>query len=172
MRIGNGKTKKRLNIKEEKFVTTLQDKFDLSKLAKNPCPTNKIYRRSVLVDNNITWPEEIVCEDKLFTTQAVYFANGLVTVPGIKYYYFRNPNSTVNSKKARAAHHKDDKNNARKEVLAFLREKKADIKDKDFTAVEKELKFFGITFFTVKETLYAEKCYLFSCIKIWERACK
>ena len=53
VRIGNGKTKKRLNIKKEEVKTNLQEKFDICSLAKNPCPTNKIYRLNMLKNNNI-----------------------------------------------------------------------------------------------------------------------
>ena len=53
VRIGNGKTKKRLNIEKEEFVTSLQDKIDISHQAKNPCPTNKIYRRELFEKNKI-----------------------------------------------------------------------------------------------------------------------
>lgn len=125
VRIGNGKTKKRLDISEEKFVVGLQEKIDISNQAKNPCPTNKIYKREMLLKNKITWPECVYCEDKLFTIQAIYYANGLVTVPNIHYYYYRNPNSTVNSKtKAHTIKKQKDKNSAKCAVLEFLKDKK------------------------------------------------
>ena len=147
VRIGNGKTKKRLNIEKEEFVTSLQDKIDISHQAKNPCPTNKIYRREMIEKNNIQWPEGVYCEDKLFTIQAIYYANGLVTVPAVNYYYFRNPSSTVNSK---AKFNHKDKNNARKAVVEFLKEKNTDIRDEGFYYVEKEIKFLNIVLARVK----------------------
>jgi glycosyltransferase involved in cell wall biosynthesis len=97
VRVGNGKTKNRLDIQKEEVVTTLQDKFDINNQWKNECPTNKIYRISMLKNNNITWPEGVYCEDKMFTTQAVYYANSVVTVPDVHYYYYRRPDSTVNN---------------------------------------------------------------------------
>lgn len=146
VRIGNGKTKKRLNIKKEQFVTSLQDKIDISNQVKNPCPTNKIYRRDMIFANKITWPEGVYCEDKLFTIKAIYYANGLVTVPDIYYYYFRNPNSTVNTKaKKRLLRYCDDRNKAKKDVLSFLIEKNAEIRDKEFWATIDECKFFGFS---------------------------
>ena len=132
VRIGNGKTKKRLNIKEECFNTKMQDKFDSCALAKNPCPTNKIYKREFLNQNNIKWPQGCYCEDKLFVTQAIYYANGTVSVPDINYYYFRNPNSTVNSKKIKhRTKLNQDKKNSRLSVLKFLKEKNVKIRDKE-----------------------------------------
>ena len=165
VRIGNGKTKKRLNIEKEEFVTSLQDKIDISHQAKNPCPTNKIYRREMLAMNNVKWPEGVYCEDKLFTIQAIYYANGLVTVPEVNYYYFRNPNSTVNSK---AKFNHKDKNNARKAVVEFLKEKNVDIKDEKFWFIKKEIKFLNFSIYLIKESLHKQKLYLFKIIPIKE----
>lgn len=170
VRIGNGKTKKRLNIREEKFVISLYDKIKISRQAKNPCPTNKIYRRAMLLENSVIWPEGVYCEDKLFTIQAVYYANGLVTVPDINYYYYRNPNSTVNSKlKQHTKEKKLDKINSQKDVLKFLKGKDAKILDKEFWAVKKEFKFCNITIYKIVESLCTEKHLLFSCVKVLEK---
>ena len=169
VRIGNGKTKKRLNIKKEEFVTTLQDKIDISHQVKNPCPTNKIYRRKMLIENSITWPEGVFCEDKLFTIEAVYYTNGIVAVPDIYYYYFRNPSSTVNpTKKRKIDSLLEDKNNARRAVLEFLKEKNAQIRDKEFWAIKKEFKLFNFSIFKILESLHTEKYILLSFIKIFE----
>ena len=158
IRIGNGKTKKRLNITEEVFVTTLQDRIDISNQVKNPCPTNKIYKREMLLKNKITWPEGVYCEDKLFTIQAIYYANGLVTVPNVHYYYYRNPNSTVNSKMKGLT---KDKDIAKRAVLDFLKDKKANIRDKDFWAISSEFKLFNFSFFKILESLQTKRINIF-----------
>lgn len=177
IRVGNGKTKKRLNITVEKFVTNLQDKIDIGNQAKNPCPTNKIYRTTFLKEYNILFPEKVYCEDKFFTIQAVYYANGIVTVPGVHYYYFRNPNSTVNIRKVQ--HTKKlvkDKRLAQKQVLSFLKSKiesdGAIIKDKDFWAIKDEKKLFGITLYQTKESLNTVKYLLFGLIPLKEEVSK
>lgn len=162
IRVGKRKSKKRLNITEEKVVSGLQDKFDICQQWKNECPTNKIYRHSMLKANKIVWPENCYCEDKLYTVQAVYYANSVVTVPNVNYYYFRNPNSTVNSKAKK--HFKqliDHKNNARRSVLAFLKEKNAQIRDKDFWAVKNEFRIMGVTIFKIEESLQTTRFVLF-----------
>ena len=162
IRVGKRKSKKRLNITEEKVVSGLQDKFDICQQWKNECPTNKIYRHSMLKANKIVWPENCYCEDKLYTVQAVYYANSVVTVPNVNYYYFRNPNSTVNSKAKK--HFKqliDHKNNARRSVLAFLKGKNAQIRDKDFWAVKNEFRIMGVTIFKIEESLQTTRFVLF-----------
>ena len=167
IRIGNGQTKKRINIIKEEFITDLQGKMDICKQWKDSCPTNKIYKAEFLRKFNILYPEGIYCEDKLFTTKALYFANGIVTVPNIYYYYFRNPHSTVNNKKT-AQERKIDKNNARIDVLKFLKENKAQLRDGDFYAITKSYKLFGFPIIKKKESLHSAKFYLFSFIKIKE----
>lgn len=167
VRIGNGKTKKRLNIKNEIFVTTLQEKIDLTNQAKNPCPTNKIYKKEMLINNSITWPENVYCEDKLFTIKAIYYANGIVSVPDIYYYYYRNPDSTVNSKnKKHIIGLENDKKNSRISVLNFLKEKNAQIRDREFWAVTYEKKFLGIPLYIKKESLHTIEHRLLSFILI------
>ena len=167
VRIGKNKFKKRLEINEEKVYTTLQEKIDVCKQWKNECPTNKIYRTELLKDNKITWPEGVYCEDKLFTIKAIYYANGIVTVPDINYYYFKNPRSTVSWKAKR--HKKEynrDKNNARKAVLDFLKSKKVDIRDKEFWAIKSQIKILGITLIKTKISIYTEKTLLLGFIPI------
>ena len=173
VRIGNGKTKKRLDIKDEKFVVSFQDKLDIGKQATNPCPTNKIYRASMLKNNNISWQEGVFCEDKLFTMQAVYYANGIVSVPDIYYYYFRNMTSTVNSKtKEHLEKLATDKNNARRAVVEFLREKKESVRDKEFWAIKKVYKIKNITLYSIKESINTERVLLFGLIPIFEKSIK
>ncbi len=177
VRIGSGKTKKRLNIEKVEFVTNLQDKIDIGQQPKNPCPTNKIYRTSLLKNSNILFPEGVYCEDKLFTIQAVYYANGIVAVPGINYYYFRNPNSTVNTRKIQ--HTKNlinDKHLAHRQVLDFLKSKietdNAAIRDKDFWAIKCNKKILGITFYQVKESINTVKFFFFFLIPFKEESIK
>ena len=171
IRIGNGRTKKRLNIEKETLAKSLQERIDISNQFKNPCPTNKIYRRKMLVENSISWPEGVYCEDKLYTTKAVYYANAMVAVPDVYYYYFRNPNSTVNNKNVqRRAKAKIDKINANRAVLNFLKEKNADIRDKEFWALKTEKKLLGITLYKIFESIKTEKILLFGFIPFVRRS--
>ena len=109
---------------------------------------SRSYRKHPI--NKITWPEGVYCEDKLFTVQAIYYAKGLVTIPNVYYYYYRNPNSTVNSRSKKLT---KDKNNAKMSVLKFLKDKKAQIRDCDFWATKKELNLFGVAIFRLEESL-------------------
>ena len=167
IRIGNGQTKKRLNLTAEEVKTDLQDKIDVCFLWKEAGPTNKIYRKEFLDRFDILFSEGVYCEDKLFSVKAVYYANSIVTVPEVYYYYFRTPKSSVR-RLVWLEDHKEDREKARLDVLNFFREKKAEIRDGDFFAVIKSVKIFCIQLYTVKETLHSIKHYLFTFIKIKE----
>lgn len=168
VRVKKNGNKKRLNITEEKEYTSIQDKFDVNVQWKNPCPTNKIYRRDLFLKHNIQWPEGVYCEDRIFTLKAVYYANGIVTVPNINYYYYSNPNSTVNNR--RVQHFKKlrtDKNNANREVLEFLKEHNVNVRDKNFWAITNEFKILDIPLIKIKESLKTKKIYLFGFLLVF-----
>ena len=170
VRVKNDTEKKRLNITEEKVYNSLQEKIDVCEQWKNECPTNKIYRMSMLRNNHIIWPEMMYCEDKLFTMKAIYYANGIVTVPNTYYYHYWNPKSTVNfSLKAHHSRYLRHKNIARQRVLNFLKSKNAEIRDKDFWAIRKDFKIFNIVMFRIKESLHTEKGLLFGFIPLWQK---
>ena len=174
VRVKNGKEKKRLNLTEEKTYISLQDKIDVCEQWKNECPTNKIYKLSMLRENYIKWPELMYCEDKLFTMKAIYHTNGIVTVPNTYYYYYWNPKSTVNfSLKAHHSRYLRHKNLARQQVLKFLKEKinqnNVEVRDKDFWAIKKDFKIFNIVMFRIKESLRTEKGLIFGFIPIYEK---
>lgn len=169
VRVGNGKTKKRLNITKEEFITDLQGKMDICHQWKDGCPTNKIYRKDFLKQHNISYPEGVYCEDKIFTAKSVFYANGIATVPNLYYYYFRNPNSTVNSKKGKHNQLKrNDRDDARCSVLKFLKENKAQLRDKDFWAVKKKFKVLGINLYQINESIQTEKHLIFGLIPFLE----
>ena len=171
VRIGKNKFKLRLNLQTVEKYTKLQDKLDVCHQWKNECPTNKIYRKSYLDANNIQWPEGIYCEDKLFTIKAVYFANSIVTVPDVYYYYFDNPKSTVNSLDRKHRRKLNfDKNNARRDVICFLNKQNAEVRDKDFWYVDTKfsLYLFGIIpIFTLKKSTKTVKGLLFGIIPVF-----
>lgn len=163
--------KNRLNITEEKEYTTVQEKFDVNIQWKNPCPTNKIYKRDLFISHNIQWSEGVYCEDKLFTIKAVYFANSIVTVPDVYYYYFDNPKSTVNSYARK--HRKKlniDKNNARRDVINFLKKQNAEVRDKDFWYIDTKssIYLFGIIpIFKLRKSTKTSIGYLFGFVPVY-----
>lgn len=165
VRIGNGRTKIRLNIHDEKCCTDLDGKFGVCKQAKHPSPANKIYRTEFLKSKGLVFPEGVYCEDKIFVCKAVYYANSVVSVPGTYYYYFRRPHSTVKTKSKAGD---VDKQNANRKVLEFLRSENVNLAVNDFWAVKKSYNFFGVNIYTIKESLKTEKHFLFGFLPLKE----
>lgn len=167
VRVSNTKYKPRLNIKQELVFVDILDKFNACNQKKNECPTNKIYRTSYLLENNILFPEGVYCEDKLFSVESVYYANKIITVPNVHYYYWENPNSTVNSKKTKK--HIKDRCIAKKAVLDFVKEKKIPVENWYFKAEKKRIGFYHFPLFVIQESTESEKGFLFGLFCIYEK---
>ncbi len=170
VRISLSKYKPRLNIAMQTVNETVIDKLNICKQNKNECPTNKIYRLSYLKRNNVYFPEGVYCEDKLFSIKAVFYANKIVTVPGVRYYYWENPNSTVNSRKT--TKHILDKIKSKQDVLSFVIEKKIPVRNWYFKAEKKRFSIFGIPVVYIKESTKSERIYLFGILPIFEMPVK
>ena len=167
VRVSKTKYKRRLHIESEECFSDILGKLNVCNQHKNECPTNKIYRKNLLTDNNIFFAEGVYCEDKLFSLKAVYYANKIVTVPFVHYFYWENPNSTVNAIKTKK--HIEDKKNARKSVLEFAKEKQIPVENWYFKAEKERIKFCGITLFVIMESTKSEKGYLFGLIPVFEK---
>lgn len=170
VRIGLSKFKPRLNIATETVNETINEKINVCRQNRNECPTNKIYRTEYLRKNNVLFPEGMYCEDKLFSIKAVYYANKIVTVPKVRYFYWENPNSTVNARKTDK--HVLDRIKAKQDVLAFAKEKNIPVKNWYFKAEKKRFSLFGIPIIVMKESTKSERICLFGVLPIFEMSTK
>ncbi|MBQ9245320.1 glycosyltransferase family 2 protein [bacterium] len=170
VRVSKTKYKRRLNITTEAVYEDIMNKFKVCNQNKNECPTNKIYRKSYIDKYNIRFTEGVYCEDKLFSIQAVYYANKIVTVPDVHYYYWENPKSTVNSRKTKK--HKQDRIAAKRAVLDFVKEKKIPVENWYFKAEKERYSIFGIPMLIIKASTKSEKWYLFGVIPFLEKGIK
>ena len=170
IRVSKTKYKQRLNIITEAVYEDIMNKFKVCNQNKNECPTNKIYRKEYIDKYNIRFTEGVYCEDKLFSIQAVYYSNRLVTVPKVHYYYWENPKSTVNSRKTKK--HKQDRIAAKRAVLDFVKEKKIPVENWYFKAEKQRFSIFGIPVLIIKESTKSEKWYLLGFIPFLEKNIK
>ncbi len=163
IRTGANKHKKRLNISEEKVYEKVENKIKVANALKEGCIWNKIYKKEIL--NNIRFTEGMFFEDGLFTFQALYISNKLVTVPGTYYYYYKNPNSTVKTmdKKKRS-----DKAKSKRDILNFIKTKNINIPDKSYWATCKELRLAGFTIMSIQESIKSKRLALFGIIPLWQ----
>ena len=58
---------------------------------------NKLCRAEIIKNNNLRFVEGRIFEDVIFTTQMLYYANKIVSVPNTKYHYVERSNSIVKS---------------------------------------------------------------------------
>ena len=82
---------------------------------------NRIFKTSVIRENNILFPEGCYFEDVMFSTKAIFYAKRVVSVPDTEYHYIENPSSTINSKE-NMQKKKEDSKNARIELQKFAKE--------------------------------------------------
>lgn len=164
IRKGKNKHKKRMNFTDEVVSTEILDKIKKCKNLTLGCVWNKIYRKELIFNNNLSFPEGHVYEDGLFTMKSLYYANSVVSVPNTYYYYFVNPTSIVKS--ARTQSKIDDKMICRCNILNFLQEKGINIEPDAFLAVKYKVKLWGLTLWVIKEDQYSIKHMLFGSIPV------
>ncbi len=74
----------------------MSGKYDFG-ITISPSPVNKIYKKKYLIDNNITFLEDVYYED-IFWGFRTLLANGkVVTIPNIKYHHYKRIGSIVQS---------------------------------------------------------------------------
>ncbi len=162
-----GKKKYKWKFEPEKLLTSDYDKFILGHQIKNAAPYNKIYKRDFIEKNQIRFKENIFYEDGPFTVQAVYYANKMITVPEIFYYYLKNPTSTVNSKQTKK--HINDALNAKAEILKFVKNHNFKLSQNAFHYTKKVYKIFNLPILSIKENIIRETFYLFKFIPVFSR---
>ena len=138
IRKGKNKHKIRINLKEEKCYTSLRDKIDACKSLTLGCVWNKIYRKELILNNKIEFPEGKFYEDGIFAMQAIYYANSIISTPNTYYYYFVNPNSIVKSKLTQQKI--DDRIISRINIVKFLNQQGFNLNPEEFLVVAFKLR--------------------------------
>lgn len=166
VRKNDKKHKIRLNFQKQCAYTTFEDKVNCIDAINSPSVWNKIYRRTFLEKIGLRFQNVRYYEDGYYTINALYYGNKLVTVPDTNYYYFINPSSIVKSGKTEKKVF--DKLTARVYCVNFVREKGAKLKDWSFSAETFRVKLFGLTLFSIKESFYSKKVFLFALLPVWK----
>ena len=142
IRCGKKITKYKVKFEKEELITYSIEKLKAVKIPKYNYVWNKIYKRESLINLNLPFPEGRVYEDICWSIKAVYYLNGLVTVPECAYYYRRNPFSIV---KTQSPKHVADALQAEKEMIEFAEEKNLTCVLNGLKLVRRErIKFCGV----------------------------
>lgn len=108
-------------------LTRLSEKLALLKETYYPGPYSKIYRRSLLVGNNIRFLSEEgyfgFAEDMLFTLYATYYAEKIVFCPAATYYYCMDNEHSLCSEPSVQRRNNDDRLVIINHMLRFALEK-------------------------------------------------
>ncbi len=152
--------------KEQKYSYNTDEKILLAGIPKNNYVWNKIYNREKIIEYNIEFPYGRLFEDKAWSIKAVYYLNGLVTVPYTEYFYRKNPKSIVSEKSAKK---QNDSILSEQEMIEFAREKNIKM-PKGFRLAQRDrYRIFGITYM---KCFYfypdIKKYYLFGLIPVWQ----
>lgn len=84
-----------LKLKKYKAYTKTADKYKVFDIPRLNFIWNKIYRRDLLKQLGLRFPEGVIFEDILFTHQILDQSDKVVTVPEAVYFYRQNPCSCV-----------------------------------------------------------------------------
>lgn len=152
--------KNHLKIDNESITEDFEKKLKLCDIPDKSYVWNKIYKSDKIKEYNLKFKEKMIYEDVIFTPEVILKLNKLVTVPNIKYYYWRNPNSTVTQRNEKA---KQDSVYAHKYAQDFFKEHGIDTAT--YSTTTKRYKFLGLSIFKIrtknKKTTYS----LFNIIK-------
>ena len=84
---------------------------------------NKIYKRKMLLDNDIKFPEGRIYEDVIFSMKAIYYSDKVVSVPTKAYHYIERVGSIINAKNPEKRNQRHAQRTiADKELQAFANE--------------------------------------------------
>lgn len=85
-------------IEHKLVVSTTEDKILFTNVANYPACWRYFYKLSFLKDNSLRYEDNRYSQDKLFTVQAIYLANRIVTVPEAVYFYKHRERAITTSK--------------------------------------------------------------------------
>lgn len=142
IRVSKGKKRNKLIYKKEEFTTDKDEKNELTKVPIYSYIWNKIYKREKLVQHKLEFPVGRVYEDVIWSIKAVYYLDGVVTVPESIYYYRKNPTSIMSTKSEKNV---ADYAVSEKEMLEFSNEKNLKLLEGYKYAKRDRYRFCGIT---------------------------
>ena len=86
-----------LSFRKQKVARTMENIFNLCDMPKLNYVWNKIYKKELLLDNDLFFPEGYRFEDMLWTPHVLEKCKKAVFVPYVVYHYCFNDNSITNS---------------------------------------------------------------------------
>lgn len=142
IRVTGKRQRNKLIYKKEEFTKDTDKKNRLTKTPVFSYVWNKIYKRESLIKSGVTFPVGRVFEDVTWSIKAIYYLNGVVTVPDAIYYYRKNPTSIMSAKSEKNA---KDYAQSEKEMLEFAKENNLKLLDGYKYSKRDKYQFLGVT---------------------------
>lgn len=142
IRVTGKRRRNKLIYKQEEFTKDRDKKNELTNAPIYSYVWNKIYKRETLLNSEVKFPIGRVYEDVIWCLKAIYYLDGVVTVPTAVYYYRKNPTSIMSSKSAQNA---KDYEISEKEMLEFAKEKNLKLLEGYKYSKRDRFRFLGIT---------------------------
>lgn len=152
--------RKFLTFAKETVTNDVNLKFELCDLPEKSYVWNKIYKSSKLKEIGLKFEEGIVFEDCIFTPQALFYFDKMVTVPDTYYFYWRRIDSTVTRKDGKS---RVDSVYAHDKAQKFIEEHNIDISSHKPDCYR--VKLFGLTVFKIRKKGPRKQYILFNIIK-------
>ncbi len=156
-----------ISFPEQKVFAEKNEKFKACKCPPEFHPVNKIYKRSMLVENGIRFQEKVMFEDIDFVARSIFASNRVVTVPGTCYRYIYNGESTVKGKET--AKKQADRYITRKNFVKFAQDNGIDIPERYKNIPVKMYTINNLPVLKVKERAGVHVWRLFDLIPVWRK---
>ncbi|MBR2625444.1 MAG: glycosyltransferase [Lentisphaeria bacterium] len=157
--------KYRIHYTGETCVETLPEKIAACNLPQCCYVWNKLYHRELVIDALFT--PGVYFEDVLWLPEILKKSGRLVTVPGVNYYYWVNPDSIV--KRSNSEKKIIDRINSKRFIIKFFDENGLKLTKRDRTINRKIIYFGKIPLLKVKEYQNRETFYLLGILPIFRR---
>ncbi len=155
-----------LKIKKYKVSEKMPEKYKMFNIPHFNFIWNKIYRRDFLQRAELSFPEDRVYEDILFTHKALNMCHKAVAVPGVVYFYRYNPESITH---ALTPQKQQQLHQAVSEVRQYVLKEGIKVDFSQYPKREKRpIKCFGCRIGKVVVWDYIKKYYLFG-IKVFQK---
>lgn len=137
-----------INYDKEYVVSTIKDKYVITKVPNHCYVWNKIYKRDALISSGVTFIRGITYEDMPFTADILEKLGNLVCVPKVFYHYWINDKSIV---KTPTDKNRADKLFVKKYLLDKCRKYNLRLSEKDNLVCKREYFLLGIKILKVYE---------------------
>ncbi len=162
----SGRKRRKVAVVQNKVITSVKQKFVATNSPRMCFVWNKIYNRKAIQSRNLKFKEGVYFEDVGFTIRALYYLRTLVTVTGVNYHYWVNPESITRQMTDKK---QQDLMAARADFIEFSKKHNIHCDERFYIRSKTTYRFLGIPLMKVYEWDTIKKYYLFALFPIFEK---